>query len=79
MSATFRPISTTSVMCTVQTCENPASFIFTGPMETGAGVHWVVRAFCNTHATDVAERLGYILTDPLHGDGESVATRIRIA
>jgi hypothetical protein len=58
MRPTFRPISTISVMCTVQACENAASFIFNGLSEASAGKRAVVAALCDAHAEEIAERLG---------------------
>jgi hypothetical protein len=46
-------------MCTVQTCPNIASFLFTAGIERGT-----VAAYCDDHAEEAAKRLGPSMADP---------------
>jgi len=59
MGPMFRRIAKATVMCTVQGCDNVATFMFTGSSGRGSGSRPAVGAFCHPHAKETAARIGH--------------------
>lgn len=59
MSSQFTAIRKDSVMCTVQSCPNVATFVFTGAIDCNSGGRSLVAAFCDDHAEQASVQLGH--------------------